>query len=99
MLFEMESAWIEYEHDSSEDEYPIVYVTYKDTGYPYTPLGDTYGIIGFNLQYPISKKIWLMCFFGRVHHGWLRNYRHIVKIIFAFCRVDEGTFDPNLICY
>ena len=77
--------------DESSDEFIQVWV-------PARPRGP-YGITGLNLQYPLSKKIWLMWFFSRVHYGWLYNYRHIPKMIFFFCNADQGTFHPNIICH
>ena len=76
------------------------HVTFINTG-PKWQWGNinTYGMTGFNLQYALSKKIWLMMFLRRVHNGWLYNYRHIPKLIFAFCNADVGTFDPNVICH
>ena len=97
-----------YGSDESSDEYTTTYVpvecpnhvTFSMTG-PKWQWGNinTYGMTGFNLQYALSKKIWLMMFLRRVHNGWLYNYRHIPKLIFAFCNADVGTYDPNIICH
>ena len=91
----MEPAWkitrFYESSDESSDEYTTAYVP--------DPNFHTYGMTGLNLQYPLSKKIWLMLVLNRVHNGWLYNYRHIPKMIFFFCNVDEGTFNANIICH
>ena len=90
--FGSDDGWTD--ESSSDVEYTIVYDPLTEF-----PPASIWGVNGLNLQYPLSKKIWLMLFFSRVHYGWLYNYRHIPKMIFFLLGVEEGTYEPNLICY
>ena len=54
---------------------------------------------GYNLQYPTSKKRWLLFFLRRVEGGCVYRYRNIIHLLFALCNAYEGTYHPNIICY